>query len=91
MTQTVLTVEDAAAGLSELVERVRTRHEAAVITVSGEPVARIVPIPAPINGSEDLIAFLRRWRSQYPDPDEQFAEAIEETRKIAEPMRNPWD
>jgi prevent-host-death family protein len=91
MSETVLSVEDAAACLSELVERVHTRREATVITVSGRPVARIVPLPVAIEGSEDLIAFLRRWRSQYPEPDEQFARAIEESRAGVRPPKNPWD
>lgn len=43
-----LTLSDAKARLSEVVRAVRTRGEDAVITVDGEPAARIVPVrPAP--------------------------------------------
>jgi prevent-host-death family protein len=90
MSETVISVEDAAARLSELVERVQTRREPAVITRSGQPVARIVPMPR-VERSEDLIAFLHRWRSQYPEPDDQFARAIDESRHIVQPPCNPWD
>jgi prevent-host-death family protein len=91
MSETVLSLEDAAAGFGELVERVRTRHETAIITLSGQPVVRIVPIPAPVQRSEDLLAFLGRWRNQYPEPDEQFASAIEESRRLDRPLGNPWE
>ncbi len=44
----VLSLSDAKARLSEVVRGVRTRGEAAVITVDGEPAARIVPVdPGP--------------------------------------------
>jgi prevent-host-death family protein len=91
MSETVLSLEDAAAGLGELVERVRTRQDSAVITIAGEPVARIVPLPGPIKQSEDLIAFLRRWRNQYPEPDELFPDAIKESRQTVRPPHDPWD
>jgi hypothetical protein len=29
----------------------------------------------------DLIAFLSRWRKEHPDPDEQFEEAVAESRQ----------
>ena len=91
MNETVLTIEDAAACLPELVERVHANREAAVIVKDGQPIVRIVPVPAPGQVAEDLTAFLRRWRSDYPEPDEQLAEAIEESRRAVQPPRNPWD
>ena len=90
MSETVLTIEDAARCLPELVERVHTRGEAALLVKSGRLLARIVPVPASEQGAEDLIAFLRRWRSEHPEPDDQFAEAIEESRRIVPPPRAPW-
>ena len=43
-----LTLSDAKARLSEEVRGVRTRGEEAVITVDGEPAARVVPVdPGP--------------------------------------------
>jgi prevent-host-death family protein len=91
MSETVLTVEDAAARLSELVERVHTSRETAIITLSGRPVARIVPMPTPADVSENLVAFLRLWRTQHPEPDEQFTHAIEESRRGVRPPRDPWE
>ena len=91
MSETVLTVEDAARCLSELVERVHTKGEAAVLVKSGRPLARIVPIPSQGQVAEDLIAFLRRWRIEHPEPDEQFAEVIQESRRADQPPRDPWE
>lgn len=77
MGEAMLTVEEAAARLGELVERVHARREAAVIVKEGRPLARIVPLPAPGESADDLIDFLRHWRIEYPQPDDQLAESIE--------------
>ena len=91
MVETVLTIEEAAAHLGDLVERLHARQEVAVITRSGQPLVRIVPITTSAGSSEDLIEFLRRWRSEHPEPDEQFERAIETGRPTSQPPRNPWD
>jgi antitoxin (DNA-binding transcriptional repressor) of toxin-antitoxin stability system len=91
MSETVLTVEDAARCLPELVERVHAQREAAVLLKSGKPVVRIVPVEANGERTEDLIAFLRQWRTEHPDADEQFAEAVEESRRAVRPPQDPWE
>jgi len=73
MSESVVTIEEAARCLSELVERIHANGEAAVLVKAGRPLARIVPIRPAV---DDLVAFLRRWRIEYPEPDEQLAEAI---------------
>lgn len=90
MSEIVLTIEDAARGLSDLVERVHANGESAVLVKSGRPIARIVPIQSQGQAGEDLIAFLRRWRTEHPEPDEQLAEVIQESRKAVQPPRDPW-
>jgi antitoxin (DNA-binding transcriptional repressor) of toxin-antitoxin stability system len=91
MSETVLTIEDAARCLPELVERVHARGEAAVLVKSGRPLVRIVPVPAAGQVAEDLIAFLRQWRIEHPEPDDQFAEAVGESRKAVQPPHDPWE
>ena len=59
MYETVLTIEDAARTLPDLVEKVRASGESALLVKSGMPMARIVAVPQADQGSEDLIAFLR--------------------------------
>jgi prevent-host-death family protein len=52
---TILTLSDAKARLSEVIREVRTRGEEAVITVDGEPAVRLVPAdpgPRPLTPSE---------------------------------------
>lgn len=86
-----MTIEDAAAGLPALVERVHSKREPAVLLQSGRPVARIVPMPAPGEVAPDLIAFLRHWRGEHPEPDDQLAADMEASRRGAQPPHNPWD
>jgi antitoxin (DNA-binding transcriptional repressor) of toxin-antitoxin stability system len=91
MSESIMTVEDAAACLPDLVERIHSRREPTVIIKSGQPMVRIVPIPTPGEVADDLIAFLSRWRREFPEPDEQFAEAVDESRRGVQSPRNPWD
>ncbi len=91
MNETVLTVEDAARCLPDLVERIHAGGEAALLVKSGRPLARIVAVQDREQVADDLIAFLRRWRIEHPEPDEQFAEAVEESRRSVKPPRDPWE
>ena len=91
MNETVLTIEDAARCLPDLVERVHATGKAALLVKSGRPLARIVPFPAREQSAEDLIAFLRRWRIEHPEPDEQLAKAIEESRSAVRPPHDPGE
>jgi prevent-host-death family protein len=79
MNESVLTIEDAAARLPEVVERVYGKGESAVLVKAGRPMARIVPVPSAELAADDLAAFLRRWRVEHPEPDNGFADAIEES------------
>jgi antitoxin (DNA-binding transcriptional repressor) of toxin-antitoxin stability system len=87
----VFTIEEAARCLPDLVERVQASGAAALLVKSGKPVARIVPVPAAEQVTGDLITFLRQWRIEHPDPDEQFAEVIEESRRAVRPPHDPWE
>jgi prevent-host-death family protein len=91
MSEAIVTVEDAAARLDELVERVYGKRETTVIVKGGRPLARIVPLPALGEVSNDLLDFLRRWRTEHPEPDEQFADAVTESRRSVQPARDSWE
>ncbi len=91
MSETVITIEEAARCLPDLVERIHANGEAAVLVKSGRPMARIVPVPPQGPVAEDLISFLRRWRIEHPEPDEQFAAAIEASRSGVRSPRDPWE
>lgn len=74
---TVVTLSTAKAHLSEVVRAVRTSGEEAVITVDGEPAARLVPVaagPRPLTSGEvatlrALMSSLRRVGRQPADFD----------------------
>ena len=91
MNANVLNVEDAARCLADLVDRVHASGEPALLVKSGKPIARIVSVPDRANGTGDLITFLRQWRVEHPEPDEQFGDAIEESRKSVRPPHDPWE
>ena len=75
----------------EVVDRVQSSGEPALLFKSGKLVARIVSVPDRAGGPDDLITFLRQWRIEHPEPDEQFGEAIEESRKSVQPPHDPWE
>ncbi len=58
------------------------KGEAAVLVKFGRPVARIAPVSSQAQVSGDLIAFLRQWRVEHPEPDEQFADATLNIREF---------
>jgi prevent-host-death family protein len=91
MSETVITLEDAARQLPDLVERVHASGEAALLVKAGRPLVRIVPVSPKEHAAEELVAFLRRWRLEHPEPDEQFAEAIADSRVTIRPPHDPWD
>jgi len=80
MSETVLTLDEAARCFPDVVERVHATGESALLVKSGLPLARIVAVSAQERTVDNLIAFLRDWRTKYPEPDEQFAEFIAESR-----------
>jgi antitoxin (DNA-binding transcriptional repressor) of toxin-antitoxin stability system len=90
MNETVLTLDEAARCLPELVERIHATGEPALLFKSGQAIARIEPVSAGTLPVDDLIAFLRRWRIEHPDPDEQFADAIEASRSAVRAPHDPW-
>jgi antitoxin (DNA-binding transcriptional repressor) of toxin-antitoxin stability system len=91
MNETIMTIEEASRCLPDLVDRVHADGKEAILLKSGRPFVRIVPMPNGAHDADELIAFLRRWRKDHPEPDEQFAAAIEESRLGAQEPRNPWD
>jgi prevent-host-death family protein len=91
MSETMLTIEEAARSLAAVVERVHERGEVAVLVKGGRPFARIVPVAPSEQGAGEFIAFLRRWRQEHPESDDQFATAIEESRNAVRPPHDPWE
>ena len=91
MSEIMVTVEDAAFRLAELVEAVSVKRESTVLTKAGHPIARIVPITPLGEPSGDLLDFLRRWRTEHPEPDDQLAEVTIESRRGVRAVHDPWE
>ena len=91
MSEAFVTIEDAAFRLAELVDDVTARREATILTKAGRAVARLVPIDPSGEPAGDLVDFLRRWRTKYPEPDDQLAEVIAESRRGVRPACDPWE
>ena len=87
----MLTIEEAARRLPDVVDHVYASGESAVLLRSGTPVVWIVRVPNETKRTEYLIAFLRKWRAEHPEPDEQFAQAIEESRKSMSSPHDSWE
>lgn len=86
-----MTIDDAARCLPELAERVHASGESALLIKSGRPFVRMVPVENSAIVATDLIAFLRRWRVEHPEPDEQFAKAMADSRSVVRPPHDPWE
>jgi antitoxin (DNA-binding transcriptional repressor) of toxin-antitoxin stability system len=91
MNETVMSLDDAARCFPDLVERIHATGGAALLVKSGKPLARIIAVPAQEQTVEGLIAFLRYWRTEHPEPDDQFAEVIAESRQAVHPPLDPWE
>jgi antitoxin (DNA-binding transcriptional repressor) of toxin-antitoxin stability system len=91
MSETLLTIEDAARCLPALVDGIHEKGEAVVLLKSGRPIARIVPVNSREEPTKDLVAFLREWRLKYPEADDEFAQVIEESRRNLHAPRDPWE
>jgi antitoxin (DNA-binding transcriptional repressor) of toxin-antitoxin stability system len=88
MIETMVSIHEAARSLSDLVERLRARGEAAVLARGGHPLARIVPVPS---AADDLLTFLKRWQIEHPEADEDLGEAIGQSRRTIQTPRDPWE
>jgi antitoxin (DNA-binding transcriptional repressor) of toxin-antitoxin stability system len=91
MSENILTVEEAAGCLSELVDRIHANGDSAILVKSGQRLARIVPVPPLGHVADDIVSFVRRWRIDHPEPDEQFAEAIQDSRRAIKAPQDPWE
>ncbi len=82
-----ITATELARRLGDILGRIRYRGDAFIVERSGEPVARIGPIPARTAGS--LGEGVQAWVEAGPgDPD--FADDLERVDRADRPPTNPW-
>lgn len=85
-----ITVTEAARHFSDLVNRVRYRHERAILLKGGRPVARIEPIQPGMTGRE----LAESWKDHpWLDPDEAdvFGRDVESARNKLPALKGKWD
>lgn len=90
-TGTAVPVSEAAKDFLGLLDWVESRHQSAVLTREGKPVATLNPFPSlPLTGAE----LAERWPSLdklSPDEASAFADDIESARKPLPPLKAAWD
>jgi antitoxin (DNA-binding transcriptional repressor) of toxin-antitoxin stability system len=91
MSETSVSVAEAAKDFLRLLERVERRRESAILLREGTPVATLSPLPsAAVNCAE----LADRWPSLEklsPDEANAFADDLEHARANPPPLRSSWD
>ena len=63
------------------------RSAVAQVGVAGFRVAKVeLDVSTKDQATDDMIAFLRHWRTTHPEPDEQFGDAIQPIISVAHPL-----
>jgi len=79
----------AARSFSEILNRVKYRHESFVVERNREPICRIEPVGQPKRLTTDN--FAEFWKS-LPRPDDQFADDLEAIHNTFKELpRSAWD
>lgn len=73
--------------LGDVLGRVRYRGDSFLVERNGDPVARLVPIPA--GSATTLGEALRAWRSS-GEPEAGFADDLERVGASDHPPKDPW-
>lgn len=85
-----ITVTEAARHFSDLINRVRYRHEKAVLLKGGKPVAQVGPVRSAMTGRE----LAKRWEEHpwlAPDEAGAFAADIQSARSKLPPPESKWE
>lgn len=93
MSETAISVTQAARNFSDCVNRVRYQGTSFVLHKNGVPVARIVPVESPLGVQwEGLAIALRGARTEVPQGEIQVREVLPDSEKpegVAQPSNPP--
>ena len=91
MSETSVSVAEAAKDFLRLLEGVERRRESAILLREGKPVATLSPLPSAAMSCAELA---ERWPSLEklsPDEANAFAADLEHARANPPPLRSSWD
>jgi prevent-host-death family protein len=82
-----ITATELARKLGDVLGRVRYRGDSFIVERNGDPIARLVPLPA--GSASSLREALAAWRSA-GEPDADFADDLERVGAADRPPEDPW-
>jgi antitoxin (DNA-binding transcriptional repressor) of toxin-antitoxin stability system len=91
MSETAISVAEAAKDFLRVLERVERRRESAILVREGKPVATLSPLP---NAAMTCAELAERWpklEKLSPDEADAFADDLEHARANLPPLRPAWD
>lgn len=91
MSETVISLDEAARDFSALVARTCDRHESLLITDGGRPVARLSPIDEPARTCAELAERIKRQPRLSPENADSLERELAESRALLSPLRSKWD
>lgn len=91
MSETAITVAEAARDFLGLLQRIETRQETAILVRDGQPVAMLSPCTRPAATCEELASRWSQLARLTPDEAEAFARDLEGARTSLPPLKAAWD
>ena len=91
MSETAISVAEAAKDFLRVLDRVERRRESAILVREGKPVATLCPLPSPALTSAELAERWSKLDKLPPDEASAFADDIEAARRNLPPLKSAWD
>jgi prevent-host-death family protein len=90
MSDTAISVTEAARNFAEYVNRVHQRRQTFVLVKNGVPVARLVPVVEPVCCGRELVEVLARVELS-PAEARAWRRDLKAARKCLKPPRDAWE
>ena len=91
MSDTAISVAEAAKDFLRLLDRVECRRESAILVRDGRPVATLSPLPGAAITCGELAERWPKLEKLSPDEANAFAAGLEHARANLPPVRPAWD
>jgi antitoxin (DNA-binding transcriptional repressor) of toxin-antitoxin stability system len=91
MSETAVSVADAAKDFLRLLDHVERKRETAILLRDGKPVATLTPIPSAAATGAELAERWAKLEKLAPDEANAFADDIEKARTKLPPLKSAWD